>query len=352
MWPSSGTPVSSGTSRIDSTTLRLPPTSPTVSRSPARVDLRMIAHASCSRSASIASRTFVACPSDMREPYFRESFSGLRCPPPCRGSPVRFRGELPSETPELHGTTPAILGPPPVHRAVQGRCRPQADDGVRRGFRRRSTVRAWLIVGIRGVNGLPDSSAPVGIDPEGIDGPTEDQARGPRWRQTSSGMYVPRDVDRRQWSSSGSWNKPVGSRAYGAVTGWAALRWHGATFFDGTAEGGRKLLPVSLVVHSKLRPRPAVHLHRGAAGPDRVVVGRRIAGHDRPAGAVRRGTSHRQRAREGQRDRDGRGRTLDLDAAVRGSTSPAADPGQASRAPGTPYAWLSTTAARHRSSGC
>ena len=49
-------PVSSGTSSIDSTTLRRPPTSPTVSRSPARVDRRMIAHASCSRSASMASR--------------------------------------------------------------------------------------------------------------------------------------------------------------------------------------------------------------------------------------------------------------------------------------------------------
>ncbi len=45
-------------------------------------------------------------------------------------------------------------------------------------------------------------------------------------------------------------------RSYGAVTAWAALRWHGATFFDGTAPGGLELLPVPLVVHSKLRPDP------------------------------------------------------------------------------------------------
>src|SRR3954451_8120276 len=54
--PSSGTPVSSGTSSSDSTTRRVPPTRPTVCRSPARVERRMIAHAWCARSAAIASR--------------------------------------------------------------------------------------------------------------------------------------------------------------------------------------------------------------------------------------------------------------------------------------------------------
>ena len=73
-------PVSRGTSRIDSTTLRRPPTSPTVSRSPARVDLRMIAHASCPRSASMASRALVSWTSDMRRPYFRRPLPPFRCP--------------------------------------------------------------------------------------------------------------------------------------------------------------------------------------------------------------------------------------------------------------------------------
>ena len=42
--------------------------------------------------------------------------------------------------------------------------------------------------------------------------------------------------------------------SYGAVTGWAALRWHGGNFFDGTSAAGRETLPVPLVVHQKLRP--------------------------------------------------------------------------------------------------
>ncbi len=46
-------------------------------------------------------------------------------------------------------------------------------------------------------------------------------------------------------------------RSYGAVTAWAALRWHGATFFDGTAEGGRAILPVPLISHTRLAADPA-----------------------------------------------------------------------------------------------
>lgn len=68
-------------------------------------------------------------------------------------------------------------------------------------------------------------------------------------------MHVPSDVDgdvveQRIVEQAGR------ITAYGAVTAWAALRWRGATFFDGTASGGRELLPVPLVVHSKLRPDP------------------------------------------------------------------------------------------------
>ena len=97
--------------------------------------------------------------------------------------------------------------------------------------------------------------APVAIDPTGDRGPTEDQARGPYWRQTSSGRYVPSEVDgsvveQRIVEQAGR------ITSYGAVTGWAALRWHGATFFDGTSAGGQAELPVPLVVHSKLRPDP------------------------------------------------------------------------------------------------
>ena len=57
--PGAGGPSSSGTSSSEATTERRPPTSPTVSRSPARVERRMIAHASCPCSASIAARASV-----------------------------------------------------------------------------------------------------------------------------------------------------------------------------------------------------------------------------------------------------------------------------------------------------
>jgi hypothetical protein len=45
-------------------------------------------------------------------------------------------------------------------------------------------------------------------------------------------------------------------QGYGAVTAWGALRWHGATFFDGTSEGGTIELPVPLNSHTKLNADP------------------------------------------------------------------------------------------------
>src|SRR5829696_7578722 len=90
---------------------------------------------------------------------------------------------------------------------------------------------------------------PVSIDPDGIDGPTRDQARGPRWRQTSWGMYVPSDV-KESVVEQRIVEQASRIRRYGAVTAWPALRWHGANFFDGTTDGGRRELPVPLIVHS------------------------------------------------------------------------------------------------------
>ena len=45
-------------------------------------------------------------------------------------------------------------------------------------------------------------------------------------------------------------------QGYGAVTAWAALRWQGATFFDGTGDGGISELPVPLISHTRLNPDP------------------------------------------------------------------------------------------------
>ena len=50
-------------------------------------------------------------------------------------------------------------------------------------------------------------------------------------------------------------------RSYGAVTGWAALRWRGARFFDGTCRGGTRILPVPLVLgRARLQPDPRIQI--------------------------------------------------------------------------------------------
>lgn len=91
-------------------------------------------------------------------------------------------------------------------------------------------------------------SVPVRVDPKGVAGPTPDQARGPRWRRTSQGWYVPVGVD------GSTVDQRVVEAAvclpddWGAVTGWAALGWAGARWFDGTPWGGGPLRPVTLAV--------------------------------------------------------------------------------------------------------
>jgi len=80
----------------------------------------------------------------------------------------------------------------------------------------------------------------------GISGPTRGSARGPRWRRVGPGLYLPADVDldvveQRIVAQSGR------LRADGAITGWAALRWRGAAYFDGNDATGRPA-PVPLLI--------------------------------------------------------------------------------------------------------
>jgi hypothetical protein len=96
--------------------------------------------------------------------------------------------------------------------------------------------------------------------------------RGKKWRRCGPGLYVPaaadnRVVEQRLVEQAGRLG------AHGAVTGWAALRWYGATFFDGADDGGRRRLPVPLVVGTDLRPDPRVALSFEQLAPtERVVV--------------------------------------------------------------------------------
>ena len=88
---------------------------------------------------------------------------------------------------------------------------------------------------------------PVRVDPLGLTGPTKAAASGPRWRRTSPGFYVPVGVSDdlpEQRILEQSMRLPDG----GAVTGWAACRLLGASFFDGLDQDGRTRLPVPLWV--------------------------------------------------------------------------------------------------------
>lgn len=118
--------------------------------------------------------------------------------------------------------------------------------------------------------------APVRLDPRGKDGPTRNQAAGPRWRRTSPGRYVPASTDR---ESIHQHILEQGHRiaSHGAVTGWAGLRFRGAAYFDGLerpGEGG--LAPVPIVTGGALlRPASSVVLSRAqlAEGERELVDG-------------------------------------------------------------------------------
>ncbi len=92
--------------------------------------------------------------------------------------------------------------------------------------------------------------APVRVDPTGAAGPTKKQARGPRWRQTSAGLYVPAAVDESVVEQR-IYEQGHRIKRHGAVGGWAALRWYGAAYFDGTDRQGG-LLPVPIVLAGRM----------------------------------------------------------------------------------------------------
>jgi hypothetical protein len=103
---------------------------------------------------------------------------------------------------------------------------------------------------------------PVRIDPTGTSGPTRGRAAGPRWRRTSPGLFVPAQVD-----GSHVEQRIVEQEArlghYGAISGWAALRWRGASYFDGCSRTEGELAVPLAVGKGCLRRDPAyVRLRR------------------------------------------------------------------------------------------
>jgi len=120
---------------------------------------------------------------------------------------------------------------------------------------------------------------PARLDARGVTGPTRGQARGPRWHRCAPRLYVPTDrpecVEQRIVEQAGRLTQD------GGVTAWAALRWCGAAFFDGLADGGRVELPVPLVLDgtSRLRRHDASSFTKTQFAPaeQRIVRGLCVA---------------------------------------------------------------------------
>ena len=113
---------------------------------------------------------------------------------------------------------------------------------------------------------------PVWSDPSasthvGVSGPTEGQVRGPHWRRTSRGLYVPATVDHTNVEQ-----RIVEAAAVlpsvGGVTGWASLKWAGGDWFDGLDLGGRSELPVDLATcYQDIRNQNGFVVHQERLGP-------------------------------------------------------------------------------------
>lgn len=113
---------------------------------------------------------------------------------------------------------------------------------------------------------------PVPLDPTGRSGPTRGQARGPSWRQTTYGFYVPSGVDSdrpEQRVAEQAMRLPPG----GAVTGWAAGVLLGATYLDGLAPDGVTRLPVPLAIgpRGNIRGDHRVQLLHDVLPADEVI---------------------------------------------------------------------------------
>lgn len=115
---------------------------------------------------------------------------------------------------------------------------------------------------------------PVPVDPTGRRGPTRGAARGPHWRRTSRGHYVPASVDGTLPEQRVAEAVPLLAPG-GVVTGWGALVMNGVGFLDGRGPGGRRFLPVTLTQgrHQARSRRPGVRMRQDPVGEALVVAG-------------------------------------------------------------------------------
>lgn len=110
----------------------------------------------------------------------------------------------------------------------------------------------------------PGLVLPVRVSP---DGPTRKQARGPFWRRTSHGFYVPADVDVGSVEQRIVEASVVVPEGRGVITGWAALRWQGATWFTGETSR-REPRPVTVAVSTfDIRPQAGIAVSGESVAP-------------------------------------------------------------------------------------
>jgi hypothetical protein len=111
---------------------------------------------------------------------------------------------------------------------------------------------------------------PVRLDPSGRSGPTPKQARSQKWRRSSHGLYVPAAVE--LTTEQRIVEAAAVLPAYGGVSGWAALRWLGARWFDGVRHGGRDVLPVTLATTDRsIRPQRGIAVSEKRFDPSELT---------------------------------------------------------------------------------
>lgn len=113
-------------------------------------------------------------------------------------------------------------------------------------------------------------TVPVRVGRGHLRGPSRNEVRGPRWRRTSRGFYVPAAT--RRTPEQRVVEAAVLCPDVAGVTGWAALRWMGAPWFDGTTDGGRRELPVTIATcYPDIRSQPGIVVCQERLRPSEVV---------------------------------------------------------------------------------
>jgi hypothetical protein len=115
----------------------------------------------------------------------------------------------------------------------------------------------------------PHLLRPMRIDPQGLRGPTRRAAQGASYRRTSHGYFLPAglsNADPEQRIVEAAVVLP----GFGAVTGWAALRWCGAAWVDHADRSGP--FPVDLTTgYDDIRNQPGIRVSQERLGPSEIT---------------------------------------------------------------------------------